>query len=94
MIDAFYSVHKNATHIHNTGNSRGGTEMTRNKVEVVMTEKQWREKVKNDIQDFITDKICLLIVFIVRLVEDVAFAMLILALPLGMVAHFLLSTGY
>lgn len=68
--------------------------MTRNKVEVVMTETQWREKVKNDIQDFITDKICLLIVFIVRLVEDVAFAMLILALPLGMVAHFLLSTGY
>ena len=68
--------------------------MTRNKVEVVMTEKQWREKVKNDIQDFITDKICLLIVFIVRLVEDVAFAMLILALPLGMVAHFLLSMGY
>ena len=68
--------------------------MTRNKVEVVMTEKQWREKVKNDIQDFITDKICLLIVFIVRLVEDVAFAMLILALPLGMVVHFLLSTGY
>lgn len=68
--------------------------MTRNKVEVVMTEKQWREKVKNDIQDFIADKICLLIVFIVRLVEDVAFAMLILALPLGMVVHFLLSTGY
>lgn len=68
--------------------------MIRNKVEVVMAEKQWREKVKNDIQDFITDKICLLIVFIVRLVEDVAFAMLILALPLGMVAHFLLSTGY
>lgn len=68
--------------------------MTRNKVEVVMTEEQWREKVKNDIQDFITDKICLLIVFIVRLVEDVAFAMLILALPLGLVAHFLLSTGY
>lgn len=68
--------------------------MTRNKVEVVMTEKQWREKVKNDIQDFITDKICLLIVFIVRLVEDVAFAMLILAVPLCMVAHFFLSTGY
>ena len=68
--------------------------MTRNKVEVVMTEKQWREKVKNDIQDFITDKICLLIVFIVRLVEDVVFAMLILAVPLCMVAHFFLSTGY
>lgn len=61
--------------------------MTRNKIETVMSYDQWEQEHKRRTKKAIHDTIQ-------GLTRDIATAMLILALPLGMVAHFLLSTGY
>ena len=61
--------------------------MARMKVETVMTYEQWEKEHKKRIQKAVKDTTT-------QLLNDIGFAMLILAVPLCMVAHFFLSTGY
>ena len=61
--------------------------MARNKIETVMSYDQWEQEHKRRIKKAVRDTVQ-------GITRDIVTAMLILALPLGMVVHFLLSTGY